>query len=294
MQTYDHHGLGIAYVRQGRGRPIVLLHNGGTSHAIWRDVMAHLAIDHDVAALDLLGYGESARPGTGYTLARYTEILEGFLTTLGMTPAVLVGNCMGSAIAMSLARRRPALVSSLVLCNPLTEATFLAGALGSTLRLRRALPTISTPVVAALKKLRLPRFVARPFVRMQYGALGQSSLADREAELCACYDSPDQLRSLLGVLDDLDSYRALDTFTPPRGFPPITTIWGLDNKILSPDVGRVLAGTWKATRTEWLLGCGHLPMMEAPEHVASVVIRSDLINARTVQAGVSGPDRRVR
>lgn len=284
MKIYEHRGLKIAYDVAGRGEPIVLLHNGGMSRAIWRDVAPNLARRHAVFSIDLLGFGESERPGTGYTLDHHVEILGGFIDALGLAPAVLVGNCMGSAISLTLAQRRPQAASALVLINPLTEATFRAGGLGTTLAMTRALPTFSRPVVGGLARVPVPSMLRGRIIRMQLGSRGRQMHLERDPALCGCYGEQGQMRSLLGVFDDLASYAALDRFTPPAGFPPITMVWGLENKMLSPDAGRRLAHTLRPVAEEWLAGCGHLAMLEDPLRVSSVI---DQVAARSTFAARS-------
>jgi pimeloyl-ACP methyl ester carboxylesterase len=265
METFDFRGLPIAYVRSGRGKPVVFLHNGGASHAIWRPVVAELSTRHEAFALDLLGYGASAKPADGYTLETYTDMLGEFLDALELETVALVGNCMGSAIAASFARQHPRRVRALVLVNPLTEATFAQGYLGAVTR--GPVRGISRVLVGK----RLPRWMARQVLRFQLGPVATFRTLAHGEELCDCYGNEGQMRSLLAVVDDLDSYAALDAFVPDDAFPPICTIWGDANRVLSPRAGRRLNETLRPAREEWLAGCGHLPMLEQPEAVASTI-----------------------
>ena len=282
METFEYQGLSIAYVRATSAKagardparqPVILLHNGGMSHASWRDVMPSLALRHDVYALDLLGYGESSKPrgAASYTLERYVEILGAFIEHLRLGPVALVGNCMGAAISLTYAMQRPKDVSSLVLINILTEATFRAGGLGTSLALQRATPTFARPVVAALRRLAIPTMFKKSLVRYQLGRQGRDQHLDEASDLCACYDTPGQMRSLLGVFEDFASYAKLDTFTRPASFPPITMIWGEDNRVLPASAGRELAVRLRPERAAWLERCGHLPMLEAPSEVISIL-----------------------
>lgn len=265
METFEYEKLSIRYARSGSGAPVVLLHNGGTSHAIWDDVTPLLE-GFEVFALDLLGFGASSKPDRGYELDAHVAILGAFVDALALTPVRLVGNCMGSATSLAFAMRRPDAVRAMVLINTLTTATFVKGLYGPMLKLPRV-PALTS----AMAKIPLGARLGKYGVRSQLGRHGIERRVHHREELCACYSGASQSRALLGVLADIPSYAALDRFEPPPGFPPICTIWGLENRVLRAKEGRALVRTLRPARQEWLEGCGHLPMLERPERVAAIL-----------------------
>lgn len=266
MQTFEYRGSSIKYVRSGAGEPIVFLHNGGTSHAIWSEVTRELD-GFETFALDLLGFGASSKPERGYELDAYVDTLGAFVDAHGLASVRLVGNCMGSAMSLAFAMRRPEDVRALVLVNPLTDATFSAGQLGPMLRLQKRAPSVTS----AMPHVSLGAWLGKHALRFQLGAHGVERRVHERDDLCACYASGGQSRSLLAVLADLPNYAVLDRFMPPAGFPPICTVWGMQNRVLSPRAGRRLNETLRPVRQEWLEGCGHLPMLERPDRVAAIL-----------------------
>jgi pimeloyl-ACP methyl ester carboxylesterase len=271
LESFDFRGLSIAYERKGQGEPVIMLHNGGSSHAIWADVATRLADKYEIFALDLLGFGDSAKPGAGYTLGNYVAMLEEFVSSRGLEKVVLVGNCMGCAISLGFTERHPDKVKALVLCNPLTEATFLGGWLGPLLWLRERMPGLNRQVYRALGHLKLTNGIGSAASLFQLGPRGRALNVHRRPDIAGPYAATGQLESLLGVLDDLENYSVIDNLTPPPGFPPICTIWGLKNKIVSPTAGRRLNSTLHPARQEWLPDSGHLLMLEQPDEVASII-----------------------
>ena len=105
---------------QGAGG-VVLLHGLGGSNAFWGAAYDTLAGSGRLVVPDLLGFGASPRPPSGYTPDDHVRALVTALDELGVTGPVVVGaHSVGCLVALALAARRPDLVSAIVaFCPPL-------------------------------------------------------------------------------------------------------------------------------------------------------------------------------
>jgi pimeloyl-ACP methyl ester carboxylesterase len=101
-------------VEAGTGEAVVLLH-GISGHAeTWVRAVTGLAQDFRVYALDMLGHGFTAKPAVDYSVQLLAEHVLGFLDSVGVRRAHLVGQSLGGWVAAWLAVHRPERVASLI------------------------------------------------------------------------------------------------------------------------------------------------------------------------------------
>ena len=110
---------GVAYVEQGNGQPVVVLHSSTGSKGQWRTALAEWTERYRVIAPDLLGYGDTDswhRPRV-LTLADEVEIVAAVIARADR-PVHLVGHSYGGAVALHTALALGPRVASLCLIEP--------------------------------------------------------------------------------------------------------------------------------------------------------------------------------
>ncbi|MEO1672223.1 MAG: alpha/beta fold hydrolase [Cyanobacteria bacterium J06631_2] len=114
-------GHSIYYVRAGNPdseKPALLLvHGFGASTDHWRKNIVQLQSHFQVWAIDLLGFGRSAKPKQEYSSNVWQEQLHDFITEIIQQPTVLAGNSLGGYASLCVAAAYPQSTAGLILLN---------------------------------------------------------------------------------------------------------------------------------------------------------------------------------
>jgi pimeloyl-ACP methyl ester carboxylesterase len=109
----------VSALQAGAGDPVLMLHGLGTTKASLLPILAHLANRYRVIAIDLPGFGDSAKPlAAPYNAQFFAEATIGVLNALAIDRAHLVGHSMGGRAALETALTNPQRVGSLILIAP--------------------------------------------------------------------------------------------------------------------------------------------------------------------------------
>jgi pimeloyl-ACP methyl ester carboxylesterase len=117
MQKININNIELAYIRQGKGMPLVLLHGYPLDHHLWDEVIPLLKDTFDIIVPDLRGFGESTTVNIPYTMDDFASDIAGLLDQRGVKKTAIAGHSMGGYIALAFARLYPERVSGLGLVS---------------------------------------------------------------------------------------------------------------------------------------------------------------------------------
>ncbi|CAN5131885.1 hypothetical protein BH09PSE2_BH09PSE2_04920 [soil metagenome] len=132
----------INVVREGRGRPLLLVHGIGGSWRSWSPILAALADHREVIAIDLPCHCASPAEADSGTFAGLAASLERFILAEGMENVPAVGSSMGARLVLEMGRRGK--VGPVVALDPGGfwrgwERRFFGATIGASIKLVRAL-----------------------------------------------------------------------------------------------------------------------------------------------------------
>ena len=257
------------------GPALLLVHGFGASTDHWRHNVPVLAQSHEVHAIDLLGFGRSAKPaGLRYGGALWRDQLAAYVNERIGRPTVLVGNSLGGFAALAAAVALGDQAAGVVLLNaagPFSDEQAPLKGWGAIARQTIASALLKSPVLQRLlfENLRRPATVRRTL---------------RQVYIDRTNVDEELVQSILRPSRDPGAFGVFRTvFDIPRGQPldelfadlgcPLLLLWGIRDPWINA-AGRRAAFQRHAPActTEVVLEAGHCPHDEVPVQVNRALI----------------------
>lgn len=277
-KTWTWRGFRIAYTSQGETGPaVVMIHGFGASSGHWRKNLPVLAQTCRCYAIDLIGFGGSAKPTPGveveYTFETWGQLVADFCREIVGGAAFLVGNSIGCIVAMQAAVDYPDIALGVAMLN--CSLRLLHD------RKRAELPWYRSFGAPILQELLNVKWIGQFF----FSQFAKPKVVRKV--LLQAYRHPE---AVTDELVDILMAPAMDTgavdvfvaFTRYSQGPlaedllpllpcPAIFLWGTEDPWEPVELGRELANYPQVEKFIPLEGLGHCPQDEAPEIVNPIL-----------------------
>ncbi len=250
MEKLNIDGIDIAYVRRGRGTPLVLIHGYPLDHTIWDGVATLLDKEFDLIIPDLRGFGESGVMESDNSIIGYATDIAGLLSHLKIKKANLAGHSMGGYVALAFAREFPERVSGLAMVSSQTVADTPETRENRLSTAKQVMEKgVGVVVESMTPKLSTDQRV-QDFVQ---------HLITRQRPTGIC----NALNAMAGRPDSTELFATFKF--------PVLIIHGDADVLIPVKRGREMKAALPSAQYFELAGLGHMAMMEKPEAVADAL-----------------------
>jgi pimeloyl-ACP methyl ester carboxylesterase len=263
------HGYQRAFVHEGRGPALLLIHGIGDSSDTWKSLVPELARDYTVVAPDLLGHGRSEKPRADYSVGGYANAMRDLLSVLDIDRVTVIGHSLGGGVAMQFAYQYPERCERLILVS----TGGVSRGVTPMLRLMAApsadllLPLLGLPYASVVAR------VAAAVMRALRTDLGR----DADDWLRMFETLPDAtargafVRTLRTVIDVRgQAVTMLDRAYLARALPTLL-VWGDRDAVIPVEHAHLAHRALPGSHLSVFPGAGHFPHHADPERFLAVV-----------------------
>lgn len=255
--------------------PLILLHGFGAAIAHWRYNFPVLSETHTVYALDLLGFGASYKAVARYGMDLWAQQVHQFWRTVVGSPAILIGNSLGSLVSLTVAAHYPEMVKGVILINlPDTQAR------------SESFPPPLQKVINGIESLFTPSWLLRglfPMLRSRsvirrWAKIAYPNDLALDEELVTILTTPPQDEGASDAFVALAQSALHPQFAQtvkqllPNLDIPILLLWGERDRMIPPRLARSFVGLNSNLELVMLPKLGHCPHDEAPEQFHEVIL----------------------
>lgn len=233
-------------------QPMVLINSLGTDFRIWDEVVARLAGEMPLLAYDKRGHGLSDIGGGVRSIDDHVDDLSALIDHFGFEKVVLCGLSVGGMIAQGFYARRPDIVEALILCDT-------AHKIGTTESWNTRIATIEQYGIEAIADA-----VLKVWFTPEFHLARAADLAGSRNMLVR--------QPLLGYIGTCVAVRDADFTASSRHMAaPALCIVGDQDGSTPPDLVHSLAELMPAARFEVIRNAGHIPCIEQPEALTTLI-----------------------
>ena len=273
-QFAEVNGVRLHYVREGAGKPVVLVHGWPGFWFEWNQNIPALAERFDVVAPDMRGYAHSGKPDLppeqGYSDAVMADDLAALIQQLGFDKVSIVAHDFGAVWAQRFARTHAELLDKLVLFNPPYGG--IGGRWFEMPQVFESWYMIFHQQPWAEDLVGATRASIETYLRhfLRHWSHDTDVFPDEEiAEFVEAYSQPGAIRG--GFNCYRAALRAGQVDTTPIGTPTLI-LWGDSDPILRFEWSDSLGQTFTNFTLKKMEGLGHFMHREAPERVNREIV----------------------
>jgi len=240
----------------GTGQPVILLHGGGLSSAMWRWFAPVAAENFRVLTPDTRGHGQTDNPSGAFSYDLTADDVAGFIAALGLEQPFVVGYSDGGITALTFLMRHPGLARAAVIGGAThkvaADAHYAAG--------MQAFFGYNTPG-------------ALPDIVMDGWIADQPDTIERYRKVHGTAGNPDRWRELYAsVWPTWTTPLVMDKAALQAVSTPTLVVLAQNDEFFTPDQATELASLLGTTELAVLPDLGHTVFRDDPDQFNAVVL----------------------